>query len=272
MRHVFLILALLCLLPGAASALDQSAVPPKFPIPWGSSAGSAYIRSIPTPSQIGVQNGAASLTDGFPPLTFVPQSAGGVPPFGQDFNGILKQLSQWSQWAGAGAFPLYDAAFSSSIGGYPSGGTVAQAATPGCFWISMVDNNASDPDTGGSNWTGWCPVNVAYLNKTDQTLSGGANVTSYNLGTGASTVTVDCGKGPLQYITNNASFTIGAPVNDGSCIVRLGNGATAGALGFSGFSVGSNTGDNYTTASGAYFFISIVRIVGLSTYVIKALQ
>lgn len=138
---------------GAAAAMSQSAVPPKFPIPWGNSAGSSYIRSIPTNSQIGIQNGAASLTDGFPPLTFVPSSAGGVPPFGQDFNGILKQLSQWSRWQSAGAPIYYDPSFSLAIGGYPKGTVLSNASTLGAFWISTVDNNSSDPDTGGANWT-----------------------------------------------------------------------------------------------------------------------
>ena len=36
--------------------------------------------TIPTASQIGIVAGAASLTDGFPPLTRTPLAAGGVPP------------------------------------------------------------------------------------------------------------------------------------------------------------------------------------------------
>ena len=99
----------------AAFGMQQSQVPPKFPIPWGNSASSSYLRSIPVPSQIGIQNCAASLTDGFPALTFVPATAGGCPPFGADFNGILKQVTQWSRWQGAGAVPLYDSSFSSSM-------------------------------------------------------------------------------------------------------------------------------------------------------------
>lgn len=141
--------------PMAALALTQSAVPPKFPIPWGNSAGSAYIRSIPLPSQIGIQNCAASLTDGFPPLTFTPSIAGGCPPDGRDFNGVLKQLSQWGLWLAAGTPTVYDSSFQSSIGGYPKGGVIAAAAN-GCFWLSTADNNGSNPETGGANWVGYC--------------------------------------------------------------------------------------------------------------------
>jgi hypothetical protein len=130
----------------------QSQVPPKFPIPWGNSAGSAYIRSIPSSSQIGVQNGAASLTDGFPPLTFIDETAGGVPPFGADFNGILKQVSQWCQWQSAGGPVFYDGTFSANIGGYPNGAMLQSSVVPGFIWLSIVDSNTTDPDTGGANW------------------------------------------------------------------------------------------------------------------------
>lgn len=140
-----------------AFALDQASIPSKFPIPFANAAGGTYIRAIPQASQIGIQNGAASLTDGFPPLTFTPPSAGGVPPFGSDFNGVLKQITQWSRWQAAGATVTYDSGFSASIGGYPKNAILANASLTGCFWISTIDNNASNPDTGGGNWTPSCP-------------------------------------------------------------------------------------------------------------------
>ena len=57
---------------------------------------------LPVPSQIGISNGRASFTDGFPPWCF---SAGGY-PWGQDFNGLLFMISAWDQWQNAGA-PIY---------------------------------------------------------------------------------------------------------------------------------------------------------------------
>ena len=111
---------------------------------------------------------------------------------------------------------------------------------------------------------------IAALNIADQTLSGGANVTSKSLTTGS--VTIDCGTCPLQFITNGGAFTITAPSNDGSAILLVTNNASAGAITFSGFSVGSNTGDSLTTTNGNKFLITIVRINGSSTYAIKELQ
>ena len=145
---------------GQASALTQSSIPPKFPFYWGSNAGAAYIRSIPTTSQIGIVNCAASLPDGFPPLTFLAQTSGGCPPFGQDMNGILRQITQWQQWQQAGELPtIYDSSFQTSIGGYPNGAIIQSAVVPGDFWISTTDNNTTNPDTGGA---GWSPAPSAY--------------------------------------------------------------------------------------------------------------
>lgn len=129
-----------------------ASIPTKFPIPWGNSAGASFIRAIPVNSQIGINNGAASLTDGFVPLNFVPSASGGVPPFGQDMNGILNQATAWVRWWNAGAPVFYDSGFSASVGGYPKGAELAQAANPNFSWISTVDSNTSDPDTGGANW------------------------------------------------------------------------------------------------------------------------
>jgi hypothetical protein len=150
-----LLSGLLGLLAMAAPALavTQASSPPKFPLVWGQNAATAYIRSIPQNSQIGIQNCAASLNDGFPPLTSVPIAAGGCGPFLQDTNGIFKQVSQWSQWFSAGAPIYYDATWATgAANGYPNGAIVQSAIVPGDFWLSTADNNTSNPDAGGANW------------------------------------------------------------------------------------------------------------------------
>jgi hypothetical protein len=77
--------------------------PLKFSKIWGQNAGGPFIRPIPVDSQIGINAGFASLNDGFPPLTMTPIAAGGVPPFGQDMNGILNQITEIQQWQQAEA-------------------------------------------------------------------------------------------------------------------------------------------------------------------------
>ena len=106
----------------------------------------------------------------------------------------------------------------------------------------------------------------------DQNFTGGVTVTSLSLGTGSGTVTIDPGQCPLQYITNNGAFTFSAPANDGSCSILITNGATAGTITFTGFTVGSNTGEPLTTTNTSKFIVTIMRVNGLATYFIKALQ
>ncbi|NTF54939.1 hypothetical protein G6L12_08535 [Agrobacterium rhizogenes] len=135
--------------------MKLSDIPSKFAIPFGASAGGGFIRTIPQASQIGTQDGAASLTDGFPPVTFLPVGSGGTPPWGQDFNGILNQITEWSQWQNAGGLVIYDSTFSTSIGGYPKGAILASSASPGFIWMSTADDNTTNPDgVSPSNWVG----------------------------------------------------------------------------------------------------------------------
>ena len=131
--------------------MDAAQIPAKFPIPFAGAAGSSYIRPIPTLSQIGIVAGAASLTTGFVPLNFTAELQGGIPKDGRDENGILYQITAWLQWMNAGAPVGYDATFSAAIGGYPKG-AILSSATNGGTWLSTVDNNVTDPDTGGAGW------------------------------------------------------------------------------------------------------------------------
>jgi len=132
--------------------MQASGVPVKFPIPFANSAGGSFKRAIPVSSQIGIQQGAASLTDGFPPLNFQPIASGGVPPFGADVNGILFEISAWSQWQQVGGPIVYDATQQASVGGYPEGAIVQSAIVPGKQWLSTTDNNTTSPDAFGAGW------------------------------------------------------------------------------------------------------------------------
>ena len=131
--------------------MQSSNIPTKIPVPFANAASSTYKNTIPTASQIGITNGKASLTDGFPPLTFTAISAGGIPPFGADFNGILYEITTITQWQQAGGFFVYDSSFSTTIGGYPKGAILQSANTAG-LWLSTSENNTTNPDTGGAGW------------------------------------------------------------------------------------------------------------------------
>lgn len=128
-------------------------IPAKFNIPFANAAGVGYVTDPPEPSQIGVADGRASLTDGFPPLTFTAIAAGGDPPWGADMNGILRQITRWERWVAAGGAPAvaFDSAFATKIGGYPKH-AIIRSATQGHLWLNTADDNVNDPDAGGANW------------------------------------------------------------------------------------------------------------------------
>lgn len=263
------ILLALLLLATPASALTLAQEPTKFPIPWAASAGGAYVRPIPVPSQTGIQAGAASLTDGFPPVTFLPVGAGGTPPFGQDFNGILKQITQWNQWQQAGGPVAYDSAFSASIGGYPQGATLA-AATFGYYWISQVDNNTSNPDGGGANWIsystlgfttgdvkatlktaadpGWILMNDGSIGSASSGATTRANADTLNLytliwnGVSNSFAPVTGGRGPSAASDFAANKAMALPAALGRAMASAGSGA-----GLTAYALGQTTGENAHT-------------------------
>ena len=131
-------------------------------------------------------------------------------------------------------------------------------------------------NAGASNYTQTFQAvsgTVADLDVASQVMTGGVLVTAAALGTISSgTTTINCGTSPLQWLTNGGAFTLAAPSSDSSCIVEVENNGSAGVITFSGFSVGTSTGDAIDTTNGHYFDISIIRIHGHSTYRIAALQ
>ena len=129
--------------------MQASNEPSKSPVPFAESGSK---NTIPVNSQIGITPGLASFTDGFPPLTMTPLVAGGIPPRGEDFNGILYFLSAAARWQQAGGSYAFDSDFSTSVGGYPKG-AILRSADGTALFMSRVENNTVDPDAGPSaNW------------------------------------------------------------------------------------------------------------------------
>lgn len=146
--------------------------PGKLVLPF---AASGAKNAIPVASQIGIVAGAASLTDGFPPLTRTPLAAGGVPPSGLDMNGIIYELSAILRWANAGAGYVYDGTFAadSNVGGYPKGARVLRSDGLG-YWFNTTDNNTTDPEGAGAVAAGWVPD---FTNGVASVTMSGSNVT-----------------------------------------------------------------------------------------------
>ena len=117
-------------------------------------------------------DGLASLNNGFPPKTRQALDDDGIPPFGQDMNGILYLVSAINRWQSAGASFVYDADFATddNVNGYPKGAILLRADGTG-FWVNQIDDNETDPDASGTNWH---PINNVGI--TSKTMTG-SNVT-----------------------------------------------------------------------------------------------
>jgi len=127
--------------------------PTKFAAIWANDESASFVtQPIPTGSQ---PAGRASLNDGFPQICFTNPNAGGIPPDGRDFNGILYMLTAAAQFQQAGGIYKWDSVFSAAVGGYPLGAVVAHATVVGFFWLNGTANNTTNPDAGGVGWTGF---------------------------------------------------------------------------------------------------------------------
>ncbi|QCE34716.1 hypothetical protein FAI40_04750 [Acetobacteraceae bacterium] len=141
-----------------------------FPILWASNPDYGTLSPIPKDDPA---DGSASLVKGFPKATMTPLAAGGKPPRGDQFNGILNALSASAQTAETGLIPQWNKEFAQSIGGYPATAIVISNALPPNLLVSTKDDNLDNPfDPNQTSWVslkkGLQPAgNYAYTNAMD---------------------------------------------------------------------------------------------------------
>lgn len=164
--------------------------PYKFSVPWGNSAPSNLITN---PIPLTSVSPAASQTLGWPLATATPVGAGGNPPNVADDTGAHFYTTSWLQFLQAGGQIPWDSAFSTAIGGYPNN-AIIQSSSATFHWQSTVDNNASDPDTGGGNWIreegGSFPRRIIGV-ATSGTWTGTSTGTLIYIGAGGTTQTIN---------------------------------------------------------------------------------
>lgn len=222
--------------------MQSSALPSRIPKKWAAAASGTYVRDIPEASQIGTTPGAASFTDGFVPLNATPVASGGIPPDVRDMNGILRAVTQGLQWVQAGGFAAYDSTFNTAISGYPLGALLAHSTYDGTYWLNGAENNTTNPESGGTNWTrlqlnvtsrfpATAPTNgQTLIGKTDGSFAV-ANITA-----GANTT-----------VTNaDGSITIGGNINAVAWVSFVGTGVVSIRAAANVSSITDNGTGNYT--------------------------
>ena len=120
--------------------------PSKILTPWATSGLKNTIPETANPV-----TGNAGYDQGFPAINMTPKEVGGIPPFGQDFNGILYSVTEILRYMQAGGTPTYSASLSTAIGGYPKGAMLIGSDGVSTY-RNLVDSNTTNPESGGTNW------------------------------------------------------------------------------------------------------------------------
>lgn len=170
-----------------------AATPPIIPQPFAQNAPGGNINT-PIPNTSGTP-GLATYDQGWPTVTMEPVVAGGIPPEGQDFNGIFFAITAHLYYLQSGQRWPFNATVAAAIGGYPIGAIVEMADGTG-EWVNISAANSTNPDTNppGAPGSGWVAL----------TSIGSATVPGL---TGASPVTLTSVQGKKPVIVFSGTLT-----------------------------------------------------------------
>lgn len=116
--------------------------PTLFPQPFARDADPRLVNA--TLPETTSDSGRVSLLGGFPIANFTALSAGGKPVDGVDMQTLFHMLSIVARAVEAGQVRQWDGGYGQTIGGYPAGAVVS-GSTPDTLYVSLVDDNLTDP-------------------------------------------------------------------------------------------------------------------------------
>lgn len=114
---------------------------------------------IPENYETSMESNQATWDQGFGQITMLPVAAGGLPPKGQDFNGILNQISENIVYLSQGGRFKFSSEYAEAIGGYPKG-AILQSDDEKKEYLSLIDNNKVDFNTATDISASWKLVNT----------------------------------------------------------------------------------------------------------------
>lgn len=190
--------------------------PSKILTPWASTGS-----KNPIPQNSNNATGAAGYDKGFPDITMTPPEAGGIPPAGQDFNGIFYEVTNILRYMQAGGQPTFDAALATAIGGYPKGAMVL-GSDGVTLWQSQIESNSTDPNTDPSDW-GTFDIGL----KADLAAPGGSDIVGFQQAGAGSTPRTSQDK-MRESVSTKDFGAVGDGVTDDTAAIQaaLNSGAT----------------------------------------------
>ncbi|MEY0003312.1 hypothetical protein AB7W62_14280 [Morganella morganii] len=105
---------------------------------------------IPENYETSMEGNQATWDQGFGQITMLPVTAGGLPPKGQDFNGIFNQISESIVYLSQGGRFKFSAEYAEAIGGYPKG-AILQSDDEKKEYLSLIDNNKVNFNTASQD-------------------------------------------------------------------------------------------------------------------------
>ncbi|HHR6028066.1 TPA: hypothetical protein ACS70J_000285 [Providencia alcalifaciens] len=199
---------------------------------------------IPENYETSMDSNQATWDQGFGQITMLPVAAGGLPPKGQDFNGILNQISENIVYQSQGGRFKFSPEYAESIGGYPKG-AILQSDDEKKEYQSLIDNNKVNFNTESNISASWelvgykyaikAEVDLALLKKFDKENISGALGNYNNKVPSLDLLTTEVGKlqpkgnyQPAGDYATNAALTTGLagkqPVGDYATNTALANG------------------------------------------------
>lgn len=219
--------------------------------PFADDALPGYVNEIPKENPVGAPEQNASWAAGFPPITMTDIDDGGLPPNGEDMNGVLRAITKHNLFIGGGGVYEFTDDYITEVGGY-SKGAVLVSDDKTALWMSIQDNNTQN--FNGATKTQWRRIAFTEL---DSTLAGIQNA----LNTKADkSVTITAGDG----LTGGGTLAGDRVIAVNSSVVRTDRTITAGT----GLSGGGNLADNralsvnYGTTAGTAAQGNDTRITG----------
>lgn len=219
--------------------------------PFADDALPGYVNEIPKENPTGAPEQNASWSVGFPPITMTAIDDGGLPPNGEDMNGVLRAITEHNLFVGGGGVYEFTSDYITEVGGY-SKGAVLVSDDKTALWMSIQDNNTQN--FNGATKTQWRRIAFTELDSTLASIQSALNTKADK------SVTITAGDGLTGggTLAGNRVFAVNGSVVRTDRTINAGTGLSGGG----NLSANRTLSVNYGTTAGTAAQGNDVRITG----------